>query len=123
MCRWRIQSGCLPALGHGGYEAKTDPLDAQELSRYGVVFTESDAAQPEVEPDREELRELLSRRRQLVEQRVRERNRLDKGISVSAGKSISRNIRWLDSEIASLDEAYKELSKHSASFTQTAELC
>ena len=27
-----------------GYEAKTDPLDAQVLSRYGVVFTESDTA-------------------------------------------------------------------------------
>ena len=43
-----------------GYEAKTDPLDAQVLSRYGVVFTESDTVQPEVDPDREELRQLLS---------------------------------------------------------------
>ena len=63
-----------------GYEAKTDPLDAQVLSRYGVVFTESDTEQPEVDPDREELRQLLSRRRQLVDQRVGERNRLDKGL-------------------------------------------
>ena len=47
-----------------GYEAKTDPLDAQVLSRYGVVFTESDTAQPEADPDREELRQLLGRRRQ-----------------------------------------------------------
>ena len=39
-----------------GYEAKTDPLDAQVLSRYGVVFSESDTAQPEADPDREELR-------------------------------------------------------------------
>ena len=51
-----------------GYEAKTDPLDAQVLSRYGVVFSESDTTQPEADPDREELRQLLSRRRQLVEQ-------------------------------------------------------
>ena len=64
-----------------GYEAKTDPLDAQVLSRYGVVFSESDTAQPEVDPDREELRQLLGRRRQLVEERVRARDRLDKGIS------------------------------------------
>ena len=78
-----------------GYEAKTDPLDAQVLSRYGVVFSESDTAQPEVDPDREELRQLLSRRRQLVDQRVRERNRLDKGVGTSVGKSIRRNIRWL----------------------------
>ena len=105
-----------------GYEAKTDPLDAQILSRYGVVFSESDAEQPEVDPDREELRQLLSRRRQLVEERVRERNRLDKGVSASVGKSIRRNIRWLDREIERLDEEYKELLKHNASFSETVEL-
>ena len=105
-----------------GYEAKTDPLDAQVLSRYGVVFSEWDTAQPEVDPDREELRQLLSRRSQLVEQRVRERNRLDKGVSGSVGKSIRRNIRWLDREIERLDEEYKELLKHSASLSRTVEL-
>ena len=39
----------------------------------------------------------------VVEQRVRERNRLDKGVSASVGKSIKRNIRWLDKEIERLD--------------------
>ena len=105
-----------------GYEAKTDPLDAQVLSRYGVVFSESDTAQPEVDPDREELRQLLSKRRQFVDQRVRERNRLDKGVSTSVGKSIRRNIRWLDREIKRLEEEYKELLKGSASFSETVEL-
>ena len=105
-----------------GYEAKTDPLDAQVLSRYGVVFTESDTAQPEVDPDREELRQLLSRRRQLVEQRVRECNRLDKGVSESVGKSTRRHIRWLDKEVERLNEEYKELLKRSAGLTETVEL-
>ena len=105
-----------------GYEAKTDPLDAQVLSRYGVVFSESDTTQPDVDPDREELRQLLSRRRQLVEQRVRERNRLDKGVSASVGKSTRRHVRWLDREIERLDEEYKELLKHNASLSETVEL-
>ena len=105
-----------------GYEAKTDPLDAQVLSRYGVVFSESDTEQPEVDPDREELRQLLSRRRQLVEQRVRERNRLDKGLSGGVGKSTRRHIRWLDREIERLDEEYKELLKQNASLGETVEL-
>ena len=105
-----------------GYEAKTDPLDAQVLSRYGVVFSESNTAQLEVDPDREELRQLLSRRRQLVEQRVRERNRLDKDVSGSVGKSTRRHIRWLDKEVERLDEEYKELLKRSASLTETVEL-
>ena len=104
-----------------GYEAKTDPLDAQVLSRYGVVFSESDAfKQPEADPDREELRQLLSRRRQLVEL-VRDA-RLDKGVSASVGKSTRRHIRWLDGEIDRLEEEYKELLKHSASLTETVEL-
>ena len=105
-----------------GYEAKTDPLDAQVLSRYGVVFAESDKTQPEVDPDSEELRQLLSRRRQLVEQRVREGNRLDKGVSASVGKSTRRHIRWLDKEVERLNEEYKELLKRSAGLTETVEL-
>ena len=47
-----------------GYEAKTDPRDAQVLSRYGQVFPDSDT--PELEPEREELQDLLRRRRQFV---------------------------------------------------------
>ncbi len=105
-----------------GYEAKTDPLDAQVLSRYGVVFTESDRVQPEVDPDREELRQLLSRRRQLVEQRVQEGNRLDKGVSASVGKSTRRHIRWLDEEIKRLDEEYQEALRGSANLCKRAEL-
>ena len=93
----RGASGRVRAFARAcGYEAKTDPLDAQVLSRYGVVFSESDAKQPEADPDREELRQLLSRRRQLVEQRVRERNRLDKGVSASVGDGGSAGLTEID---------------------------
>lgn len=78
--------------------------------------------QPEVDPDREELRYLPSRRRQLVEQRMRERNRLDKDVSGSIGKGIRRNVRWLDREVERLDEEYKELSKGNASLSEAVEL-
>ena len=105
-----------------GYEAKTDPLDAQVLSRYGLVFLESETPQPEVDPDREELRQLLGRRRQLVEQRVQERNRLDKGVSASVGKSTKRHIRWLDREIEQLDQEYKELLRRSVNLCGKAKL-
>ena len=53
-----------------GYEAKTDPLDAQVLSRYGQLLPGSEAQGPDQE--REELKDLLRRRRQLVEQRYRD---------------------------------------------------
>ena len=105
-----------------GVEAKTDPLDAQVLSRYGLVFSDSDTARPDSEPEREDLRQLLGRRRQLMDDRVRELNRLDKRPSVSAEKSTRRHVRWLDREIERLNEEYKELLKHSASLSETVEL-
>ena len=89
-----------------GYEAKTDPRDAQVLSRYGGVFPEPDT--PVTEPEREELQDLLRRRRQLVEQRVQEVNRLDKGASAAVVESTKRHIAWLDAEIAQLEKEYKE---------------
>ena len=103
-----------------GYEAKTDPLDAQILSRYGVVFSESKSLEPE--PDREELRQLLTRRRQLIEQRVQELNRLDKGLSESARKSTERHIRWLGKEIERLEAEYKELLTHNSKLCGLADL-
>ena len=51
-----------------GYEAKTDQRDAQVLSRYGQVFPDALTPQRELEPEREALRDLLSRRRQFVRQ-------------------------------------------------------
>ena len=88
------------------YEAKTDPLDAQVLSRYGEVFPEADTWEPETDPQREELRDLL-RRRQFVDQRVQELGRLDKGISAAIAKSTRRHIAWLEKEIARLEKEYQ----------------
>ena len=103
-----------------GYEAKTDPRDAQVLSRYGQVFPESDT--PETEPEREELQDLLRRRRQLVEQRVQEVNRLDKGASAGVAESTKRHIAWLEAEIAQLEKEYQEVMQGSARLTQRAAL-
>ena len=103
-----------------GYEAKTDPRDAQVLSRYGQVFPDSDTLEPE--PGREELRDLLRRRRQLVEQRVQEMNRLDKGVSAGVAESTKRHIAWLDEEIAHLDKEYQEAVQSSAPLARSAAL-
>ncbi len=103
-----------------GYEAKTAPRDAQVLSRYGQVFPESDT--PETEPEREESQDLLRRRRQLVEQRVQEVNRLDKGASAGVAESTKRHIAWLEAEIAQLEKEYQEALQGSARLTQRAAL-
>ena len=78
-----------------GYESKTDPRDAQVLSRYSQVFPDALTPQRELEPEREALRDLLSRRRQFVQQRVQEKGRLDKGITSIATRSTKRiSLGW-----------------------------
>ena len=91
-----------------GYQAKTDPRDAQVLSRFGMVFQEHDSGSTIPEPELEELRDLLRRRRQLVEQRVQELGRIDKAVSPSVAESTNRHIAWLEAEIEPLDKQYQE---------------
>ena len=105
-----------------GYEAKTDPRDAQVLSRYGKVFPDAETPARELEPEREELQDLLRRRRQLVDQRVQESGRLDKGVTAYAAKSTKRHISWLEKEIARLDKEYQAALQRSAPMAQRAAL-
>ena len=92
-----------------GYEAKTDILDARVLARYGQVFPALDTWPSESGEEREALQQLLRRRRQLVDQRVQERNRLDKDVSAAVGRSTRKHIVWLEREIARLDKEYQAL--------------
>ena len=103
-----------------GYEAKTDPLDAQVLSRYGEVF-ELDSTLAE-DGESQVLRDLLSRRKQLVEQRVQERNRLDKGLTEGARTSTERHIEWLDEEIGRLEDEYRKALENSVEMSESAAL-
>ena len=109
--------GFAQALGQG---AKTDPLDAQVLALYGERFelpgqTPQDGASLE-------LREAVSRRQQLVEQRVQEGNRLEKGLRGSIKKSCERHVAWLDKEIARLDKACQEIVQGHGQLRQRAAL-
>lgn len=109
------------AFAHAsGRMAKTDRLDAQVLSHYGEVFASAQVPQPE--PEREELQALLRRRRQLVNQRVQERNRLDRAWNPAVRASTQRHIDWLDQEIAALDREYREALESSEALARKADL-
>ncbi len=100
--------GFAQALGRG---AKTDPMDAEVLAHYGAMMQVEGEEEEEEEGDSasEELREVLGRRRQLVEQRVQELNRLEKGPGKASKQSGERHVAWLDKEIARLDKALQAL--------------
>ena len=58
-----------------GYEAKTDPRDAQVLSRYGQVFPDARTPQRELAPEREAIRDLLSQRTAPLLSHLRQRGK------------------------------------------------
>ena len=103
-----------------GHHAKTDALDARMLVRYGAVFPMPCPLAKEA--DREVVQDLLRRRKPLVQQRVQESQRLDKGPTEGARASIERHLKWLDEEIAQVEEAYRAAVKNNASLAASAAL-
>ena len=91
------------AVGQG---AKTDPLDAQILAHYGEVFDlPVEAAQEEASA---EVRALLGRRQQLLDQRTQELNRLEKGLRGRVKQSCQRHLAWLEKELKHLEDEYQQ---------------
>lgn len=89
-----------------GVLAKTDQVDARTLRDFADVLARHDKrAQyitPMLEPARQELGELMDRRRQLVDMRVAEHNRLEHA-GPRAARSIASVIKLLDKQLAAID--------------------
>lgn len=103
-----------------GTEAKTDLLDAQVLAHYGVAVPT--VALPPPDPARTVLRDLVRRRRHLVDTRVQDKNRRDKGLTPAAARSIGRHLAWLDREIARLDAEIRQAVAASPELARRAQL-
>lgn len=84
-----------------GQLAKTDVLDARMLALFAA------RVRPNVRPIADEatqaLNALVGRRRQLIEMLVAEKNRLGFA-AVSVKKSIEKHIRWLERQLADVDD-------------------
>ena len=93
-----------------GLLAKTDQLDAVVLSDYGDVMNiQGDSIL--LSKNAEKIRGLLGRREQLISDRRRENNRLDKISEKDIKTSIKSHIRWLNKQVASLDKKLLECSQ------------
>jgi transposase len=83
-----------------GRLAKTDGLDAQVLAHFAA------SVHPKVRPlpdaATRDLAGLLARRRQLIEMRTAESNRLDLAVE-AVRPEIREHLRWLDKRISQLD--------------------
>lgn len=90
-----------------GNLAKTDRLDAISIARFARVMNPPAWQQPD--PAQAEIRELTTRRLQLVGQRSREKNRRDKAASPLAQDQIRSSIAWTTEQIERLEKAIGEL--------------
>lgn len=92
--------------------AKTDKIDAYLIARFAKVMT----LEPRRLPDKKvrRVRDLLARRRQLIEQRTRELNRLKKAEKFMQAshrrmiKFIEKDIAWVDKHLAASVTAVTE---------------
>lgn len=93
-----------------GHLAKTDCLDARVLARFAQLVQPPPRPLPDATS--RELRDLLARRRQLVEMLVAERNRLNSAPGRLRGQ-IQEHIAWLQSRLEDLDKNIDGLIKAS----------
>jgi len=100
--------------------AKTDKIDAKVIARFGV------ATQPEPTPKTPEnarkVRVLCDRRQQIVEDRVRETNRLEACADIAIAKAIRASIDHLEQTEQALDVQIKELIEADSLLKQKAEV-
>lgn len=87
-----------------GISAKTDKIDAKILSEFAVKMELSPRAVVAIEPD---LKALLTRREQLIEMRLQEKNRLDTCDALLA-KWIEKNISQLNKQLKKIEEEIKD---------------
>ena len=90
-----------------GQLAKTDRLDALALAQFGQVFRP--ALYQAQSAEAEQISAWVSRRKQLVEMLVAEKNRLKSTRDAMVREQIESHIRWLEGEIAALTDKINQL--------------
>jgi transposase len=96
-----------------GMLAKTDQVDARALRDFADVLARHKDRQKYIteptEPQRVELAALVTRRKQLVDMRVAEGNRLEQARTHKMVKSIKNVIKTLDKQLADIDHDIDDL--------------
>jgi len=90
-----------------GVLAKTDPIDTRVIARFGEVVKPRCLEIPE--GPLSELQQLVERRRQLIELRTAEKNRLQQANSKPTRKSIEDVLKTLEKQVEIIEEQIDEL--------------
>lgn len=95
-----------------GRLAKTDRVDAMVLATFAQAIRPQ--ARPLKDEDSRALEEMLNRRRQLIEMRVQESQRLNTAASKAMKESLIDHMQWLDKQIDDVDRDLKRRLRESA---------
>lgn len=98
--------------------AKTDRIDAKILALYGQTFKIQ--PQPLPDPAQRRLKNLVSRRQQLVKTRTAENNRLKQTVDTWIKASLNRIIAPLDQEIKTIDQQIQQTIKQNPTWYDKA---
>ena len=90
-----------------GILAKTDAIDARVIARFGEVVKPRCLEIPEGPLG--ELQQLVERRRQLIELRTAEKNRLEQASSKPTRKSIEDVLKTLEKQVEIIEQQIDEL--------------
>jgi transposase len=85
----------------GGHLAKTDRIDAKVLASFAQTFHPEPSALPDAEGAA--LSALVTRRRQLVDMRTEETNRLEATLDEQMREDVAETVRWLKARIIDID--------------------
>lgn len=102
-----------------GQLAKTDSLDASMIAHYAECYSEKIEPMVNNTIEQELIKQLVSRRHQLVVMRASEKNRLSRpGISEVIKTSSKRIIRMLSKEIEGVDKRICEITRSDEEWTK-----
>lgn len=94
----------------GGKLAKTDALDAQVLAHFAEAM--HPVPRPLPGANAQELRALVTRRRQLVEMATAEKNRM-RTVARRLRPQLEEHIRWLEENLKDLDQGLGDFIRYS----------
>jgi len=101
-----------------GRLAKTDTIDAKIIAQYGQAFH----PKPQPFPDTQELKEMITRRSQLVDMITAEKTRLKAARRERIRQDIKANIEWLKSRLDGVDKDLDKTIKANPQWREKFEL-
>ena len=103
----------------GGARAKTDKLDSAVIAHYAEVHKPREVIL--ASENEQELNELVTRRRQLVDIKVAESNRLKQARGIIA-RDITKHLEWLEKRIKEIDDKLHEQIQQSEELKHNGEI-